>query len=112
ETVRQDMPATGAMSADQQGKSLLDQARRELRAGQTGSARRLAETAYEARYGVQSEAAQVLRSIDVEEFNQKMLVANRAFDAGISAFNRREYSQAGTIMRTIDPHLLAPDKQA
>ena len=109
---QQDPSMPAGMAPEQQGRSLLEQARRELRAGQTGNARRLAETAFETKYHVQTEAQQVLRSIDVEEFNQRMLVANRTFDAGIAAYNRREYSQAGTIMRSIDAHLLSPEKQA
>jgi type II secretory pathway component GspD/PulD (secretin)/tetratricopeptide (TPR) repeat protein len=101
-----------ATTDDQHGRDLLNQAQRELRAGQTGNARRLAEAAFDAKYGVQNEAQQMLRSIDVEEFNQKALVANRAFEAGTAAYNRREFSQAGSIMRSIDPHLLSPEKQA
>ncbi len=98
-------------SASQQGQTLLNQARMELRAGQTGNARRLAEAAYAPQYGVQAEAAQVLRSIDAEEFNQRILTANHSFEAGLSAFYRREYSKAGMILRSIDPHLLAEGKQ-
>ena len=42
------------------------------------------------------EAMALLRSIDAEEANQKRLAANRAFEAAVSAFNRREFSRAGT----------------
>jgi type II secretory pathway component GspD/PulD (secretin) len=108
----QDIAAPAGVSLEQHGRDLLDQARRELRAGQTGNARALAVAAFDPKYNMQNEAGQVLRSIDVEEFNQKMLVANRAFDAGIAAFDRREYSQAATIMRSIEPQLLSPEKQA
>jgi type II secretory pathway component GspD/PulD (secretin) len=109
---QQDTPMPVGISPEQHGRSLLDQARRELRAGQTANARRLAETAFDVKYHVQAEAQQVIRSIDVEEFNQRMLVANHTFDAGIAAYNRREYSQAGTIMRSIDAKLLSPENQA
>jgi type II secretory pathway component GspD/PulD (secretin)/tetratricopeptide (TPR) repeat protein len=94
------------------GKELLNQARMELRAGQTGNARRLAESAFEGPYGVQTEATQVLRSIDAEEFNQRLLTATRSFDAGVAALNRHEYPQAVSILRGIDSHMLPPDKQA
>src|SRR5207237_9503157 len=55
----------------QHGRELLNQARMELRAGQTVSARKLAEAAFDPKYGMQDEAQMVLRSIDTEEFNQK-----------------------------------------
>jgi type II secretory pathway component GspD/PulD (secretin)/tetratricopeptide (TPR) repeat protein len=103
---------TGSENPEQHGRTLLNQARLELRAGQTANARRLAEAAFDQQYGVQTEAAQVLRSIDAEEFNQKTLNASRSFEAGLAAFHRQEYAQAGTIMRTLDARVLAPDKQA
>jgi type II secretory pathway component GspD/PulD (secretin) len=94
------------------GKQLLDQARRELRAGQISSARRLAEAAYEPQYGVQAEAEQILRSIDAEEFNQKVLADQRAFNAGLEAFVQQRYTQAAAIFRQLDPHRLTPEQQA
>lgn len=96
----------------QRGLALLDKARLELRRGETGTARRLTEEVFAGPYGVQSEAASVLRSIDVEEFNQKILVARRSFDAALSAFLRKEYGQARTILTAIDPRMLPPEKQA
>jgi len=104
--------APGMESGQQHGQKLLNDARMELHAGQTSNARRLAEEAFSPQYGVQNEATQLLRSIDAEEYNQKILAADHAFDAGQGAFQRREYSQAGTMFRTIDPHLLSTDKQA
>jgi type II secretory pathway component GspD/PulD (secretin)/tetratricopeptide (TPR) repeat protein len=108
---RHQEPAAAAPDA-QHGMTLLNQARMEIRAGQTGNARRLAEQAFSGPYGVQEEAAKVLRSIDAEEFQQKMLAAGHTFDAGLGALQRREYAQASTIFRSIDAHLLPPDKQA
>ena len=61
---------------------------------------------------MQKEAADLLRSIDTEEFNQKVLVASRTFDAAVSAHNRHEIAQAQAMFKTIDVHLLPPDKQA
>jgi len=95
-----------------QGHELLNQARMELRAGQTVSARKLAVAAFDPRYAVQEEASQVLRSIDAEEFNQKLLTAERTFEAAMTAFQRREYAQASTMLRSLDYHLLSPEKQA
>jgi type II secretory pathway component GspD/PulD (secretin) len=106
-------PAAPVVATGQQhGVELLQQARMELRAGQTGNARRLAEAAFSGPYGVQDEAAQVLRSIDAEEFNQRVLAANHTFEAAVEAVHRREYSQATLMLRSIDPHLLTDDKQA
>jgi Flp pilus assembly secretin CpaC/tetratricopeptide (TPR) repeat protein len=98
--------------AQQQGRSLLEQARRELRAGQTTNARRIAESAFEPRYAVQTEALQLLRSIDAEEYNQRVLAASRSFDTGATAFSRGDYAQAMTVFRNLDPQLLPPEKQA
>jgi type II secretory pathway component GspD/PulD (secretin) len=104
-------PPAVAAEGSQQGRNLLNQARLELRAGQTLSARRLAEAAYAPEFGVQTEAAAVLRSIDAEERNQQILSANRDFDAGMSAYYQRDYSRAGSILRSIDPRVLSLDKQ-
>jgi type II secretory pathway component GspD/PulD (secretin)/tetratricopeptide (TPR) repeat protein len=94
------------------GKSKLDQARLELRKGETENARRLAAEVYSGPYGLQVEAENMLRSIDAEEFNQRILAANRAYDAGRSSFHRREFAQASTIFRTLDMQLLSAEKQA
>ena len=103
--------ATPVQNHDQ-GHELLAKARMELRAGQTANARRLANEAFSPNLGVQNEAAHLLQEIDTEEFNQKVLVAKRTFDAAVSAYNRQEYAQAKAMFRTIDAHLLPPDRQA
>jgi type II secretory pathway component GspD/PulD (secretin) len=104
--------APAVATAQQHGVDLLKQARMELRAGQTGNARRLAESAFSGPYGVQEEAAQVLRSVDAEEFNQRVLAANHTFDAAMEAVHRQEYSHAATMLRSIDPPLLTDEKRA
>jgi type II secretory pathway component GspD/PulD (secretin) len=104
--------AAAAPNPRQHGQDLLKQARMELRAGQTSNARRLAEAAFSGPYGLQNEAAQVLRAIDAEEFNQRALTASRTFDAAVEAFHRQQYPQAVTMLQSIDSHLLTPDKQA
>src|SRR5260370_1445901 len=108
----QEPAAASVANPSQHGLELLKQARLELRAGQTSSARRLAETAFSGPYGVQDQAAQILRSIDAEEFNQRVLTANRTYEAAMEAFHGQEYPQAATILRSIDPQLLTADKQA
>jgi type II secretory pathway component GspD/PulD (secretin) len=95
-----------------QGMTLLEQSRRELKAGQTVVARRLAEEAYtKEAYGVRDEAAMVLRQIDIEEFNQMTLAANRAADAGFEAYRQKDFLQAAAIFGAIDTKLLWPAKQ-
>src|SRR5207245_7513653 len=84
----------------------------ELLAGQTSNARKLAETAFSGPYGVQDQAAQIIRSIEAEEFNQRVLTANRTYEAAMEAFHRQEYPRAATMLRGIDPQLLTADKQA
>jgi type II secretory pathway component GspD/PulD (secretin) len=93
------------------GQLLLRDGRLELQKGDTGMARRLAEEAFTKCPEVRAEAEALMRSIDAEEFNQRMLVANRSFDAGLSAFYRKEYTQAAAILRTVDPQLLRADRQ-
>src|SRR5262249_8273668 len=73
---------------------------------------KLAEEAFRGNYGVQPQAEALLRSIDAEEVGQQKLEANRTFDAGLSALRRKDYAQAGTILRSLDRKLLDEDKQA
>jgi type II secretory pathway component GspD/PulD (secretin) len=93
------------------GQRLLNDGRLELQKGDTIMARRLAEEAFTKCPEVRSDAEALMRSIDAEEFNQRMLIANRSFDAGLSAFYRKEYVQAAAILRTVDPQLLRADRQ-
>jgi len=92
------------------GKDLLDRARLELRSGQTAMARQLAEAAFAPALGVQEEAANLIRSIDAEEYNQARLAANRGADAGIEAFHQGDYRQAASIFRAINEDYLDPEK--
>jgi hypothetical protein len=96
----------------QQGQSLLEKARMELRRGETGTARRMAEEACSGPYGVRDQAVALLRSIDAEEFNQRRLLANRTFDAARSAWLRHDYAIAGNMLAGIDPKLLDPARQS
>ena len=62
--------------------------------------------AAEEKYGVREEAYAVLRSIDNEEFNQKMLEERRKFSYVQSAYNRRDYVNARALLDNIDTKLL------
>jgi len=104
------MPAGAAGSG--QGKTLLEKARMELRAGQTANARRLAEEAFQGPYGVKEEATAVLRVIDSEEGNQKALESRRTFDAVVSAYNRKEYEQARNLLAAVNDKMLDKERQS
>jgi Flp pilus assembly secretin CpaC len=94
------------------GRRLLDDARRELRAGQLAQARRMAETAMEPSYGVQDEAAALIHSIDDEERNQKILVSNRNADALRDAFVARDYHQAAALLRSVNLRDLTEERRS
>lgn len=98
--------------ATQRGEELLRQARMELRRGETRAARERAVQAFSGNFGVREEAEKVIRSIDAEEFNQRLLAASRSYDAGVSALQRQDSAQALTIFRSIEPSLLPAEKQA
>jgi type II secretory pathway component GspD/PulD (secretin) len=95
-----------------QGRDLLAKVRMEIRAGNTNAARRLAEQIRQGPYALQAEADAMLRSIDAEEFEQRCREARRTFDAGNSAFLRRDYSHARLILQSLDPRMLENDQQA
>lgn len=107
ETVAHKPAATGG-----HGRQLLDNARAELKRGEVATARRQAEEALTGNHGVKDQAMDLLRTIDIEEFNQKKLLANRSFDAAESAFRRREYAQSKQLLAMIDARLLDPARQA
>lgn len=103
--------ASESMAESNQGKMLLEKSRLELRSGQLVAARKLAVEAYQGTYGVKEEAASVLRSIDIEDVNQKMLETRRTFDAALSAYNRKEYEQSKTMISTLTEKNLDKDRQ-
>ncbi|MCI0742521.1 MAG: hypothetical protein L0Y72_26105 [Gemmataceae bacterium] len=96
--------------ARQVGMEKLDKAFLELKAGNWPLARRFAEEAFHPSFGIQKEAADLLRSIDADEHNHRMNMASRNADAGIEAFMRRDYRRAGTLFTSVDLHLLHPAK--
>jgi type II secretory pathway component GspD/PulD (secretin)/tetratricopeptide (TPR) repeat protein len=102
-------PLSGAR---QDGQALLDKAREQLRKGDTDGARRLAVEAFNGPFGVRDQADAVIHSIDAEEISQKSLAANRSYEAGLTAFQRKDYALAGSIFQSVDVVLLPPEKQA
>ena len=77
-----------------QPTQLLDQARLELRSGETANARHLAEEAV--KLGAGKAGLAVLRSIDAEEGAQNRRKANRTFDEVLQAYRNREYRRASS----------------
>ncbi|NBR04624.1 MAG: hypothetical protein EBT92_02525 [Planctomycetes bacterium] len=100
-----------SMLESNQGKMMLEKSRLELRSGQLVAARKLAVEAYQGAYGVKEEAASVLRSIDIEDVNQKMLETRRAFDAALSAYNRKDYEQSKIMISTLTEKNLDKERQ-
>lgn len=93
------------------GMERIDKARFEIKAGNYTLARRLAEEAFNPAYGVQEEAAQLLRTIDSQEFLHLQNVANMNYNSGMDAFLRKDFRRAAQLWETIDVRLLPPDKQ-
>ncbi|HEY1379292.1 MAG TPA: hypothetical protein VGF55_20990 [Gemmataceae bacterium] len=113
-TIKGPPPAPRPTPADAMlvGQSILNKARLELKRGQCEAARQLASEVYNGQYQLQAEAAQVLRSVDAEEHNQRVLAANRNFDAGVAAYRGKDYGQATAIFNQVDVSLLAEQKKA
>ncbi|MCI0378290.1 MAG: hypothetical protein L0215_11840 [Gemmataceae bacterium] len=99
-----------AAQARQVGIEKLDKAFLELKAGNWPLARRFAEEAFHPSFGIQKEAADLMRSIDADEHNHRMNMASRNADAGIDAFIRRDYRRAESLFASVDMHLLHPAK--
>lgn len=90
--------SAGASSAHPM--QLLDQARLELRSGQTANARRFAEEAV--KLGAGEAGLAVLRSIDAEDDAQYRLRANRAFDSVVQSYQHHDYRRASMLLASID----------
>ncbi len=99
----------GARLSHQDGMKKLDQARLELKAGNTRSARILAEDAFGVS-SVRNEAQKVLRTIDAEEDDQNNVVAQRNFQAGMDAFKINDFKKAAGILSNVDVRRLPPDQ--
>ena len=93
------------------GRQLLDQARVELRAGATATARNLAMEAMKDEYGIAAEATALLRSIDTEALNQKCLDDQHTYEAAESCFKRGDFSQATVLLGNLDPSNLTEQQK-
>ncbi len=94
-----------------QGQQLMDQARLEIRAGNTSAARHLAEQVYAGPFGLKTDAEKLFRDIDIEEYEQKRREAQRTFEAAHRAFDRGDFQIARSLLGTIDVKLLLPEQQ-
>jgi type II secretory pathway component GspD/PulD (secretin) len=93
------------------GKDKLEKARLELRAGNTRLARRLAEEAYDPRFGVQQEALALIANIDLEERNQALLTAHKNAASILESFKHRDFAVARSMLAGLDLTLLNPEMQ-
>jgi type II secretory pathway component GspD/PulD (secretin) len=96
----------GGSNAEQ----LLEQARLELRSGQTANARRFTEEAV--KLGAGEAGLAVLRTIDAEEDAQNRRRANRTFDEVMVAYQHRDYRRASLILASIDTNKLDDRRRA
>jgi type II secretory pathway component GspD/PulD (secretin) len=104
-------PAPGTSSHGASNvEQLLDQARLELRSGQTANARRFAEEAV--KLGAGESGLAVLRTIDAEEDAQNRRRANRTFDEVVAAYQHRDYRRASLILASIDTNKLDDRRRA
>lgn len=94
------------------GQTLLDKARLEMQRGQLEVARQLASEAHNGPYNCQADAAAVMRSIDAMEEATRSSAAVKAFDAGLSACQSKDFVQALAIFRQIDAAQLPADQKA
>ncbi|HEV3143759.1 MAG TPA: hypothetical protein VGZ47_07750 [Gemmataceae bacterium] len=107
----QPAPAPVLPSKAQSGKQMLENAQVELSHGNLETARRLAEEVFAGPYDLRQEASGVLRSIEASSYNQKILAANQAYEAGMAEFNAGHYSQANSIFLQIDATMLTDSKR-
>jgi type II secretory pathway component GspD/PulD (secretin) len=104
--------AQPAANSTQLGQQMLEKANLEMRNGNMEAARKLAEDVFSGPYNLRAEANSVLRSIEAASYNQKVLAANQAYEAGLGEYNAGHYSQAANIFLQIDGSLLSNDKRA
>ena len=93
----------------------LEQARRELRAGDIDLARKLAVDAYAlvdkgVAPAMLEEASRVMRSIDEAEQAQTVVTARRNFVAAMEAYRDKDYRRSATLLSSFDLRLLAPEQ--
>ncbi len=105
-------PTPGINRDVNMGKMLIQNATRELRAGQTILARKIAEEASDPKYGVQDEAFALLRMIGAEEFQQMVLSATRTAHSVRDFYIQGQFQKAMDLAQSIDMNLLNPKDRA
>ncbi len=115
---RIDPIAADAPTGDAQKDALRKQAReklmyaqRELSAGKYETAARMAEELCNPAYGVREEAMRLLRSINAEEFNQRILEAKRTFESGLDCVAHKDFRKAMYLFQSIDTMYLPVEYQ-
>ena len=94
------------------GSQFLDDARREINAGRLIQAKAIVEEAFDAKYGVQQQARDLLHSIELAQFDEKRLDSERGFFVAYDAFQRNDYKKASSILAGIDERLLSEQARA
>jgi type II secretory pathway component GspD/PulD (secretin) len=108
--LRQGAPVAQVPNQDE-GQRLLEQARRELRAGELVRAQELARRVYTDHAHLRVEASQLLAEIDDAQYRQSVREANRFYELGVRAYSRGEYAQAAAYFQSINPRLLDERKR-
>lgn len=101
-------PAAGKMT----GKALLDQAENELRANDLATAKKLAIQAQTTDPTCQADAVKLLGMIEAEETTQKLKNAKSSFASAVQAYHAKQYEQALTLFKLIDPNHLSENDKA
>ncbi|MGF1582229.1 MAG: type II secretion system protein GspD [Gemmataceae bacterium] len=109
------VPPPGEMPNELQmrGKEWIAGSRKLLEAGRVDQARKLAIMAYDEKgdkYGVNAQAAALLRECDNEEAKQFVATANRRAEAAIFAAQQEDYQGFWAIANSIDMKLLTPTR--
>ena len=93
------------------GRMMLDQASKELMANDLEMAKKLAIQAQTTDPTCQAEAVKLLGMIEAEETTQNLRNAKTSFASAVQAYHAKQYEQALTLFKLIDPnHLSADDK--
>ncbi len=93
-----------------QAQQWLNDARRDLKAGDTASARKKAMDAAQDQ-NARDQALTLIRTIDAEEDNQRLLEQQRGFDAAYAAYLRRDYAHARKILAYVEPRQLDNERR-
>ena len=106
-----EMPETGGPRQIDIGLQLLGQARAEFRAAQFDNARKIVAQVLNGPYTCKNEAQDLMRTIDAEEMVLRKDAARVSFDRAVAAYQNRNYEQALTMFKLIDPSMLPVNKQ-